>query len=134
MATPVFKLYRSSSASYFDFTSAVNWQNYSVNAEEIVKNWTDANGKIHKNVVRLRITGTVEVGFETAKSSNLWLFLDTLAGYRNNDGTYTVQLYVANKDEVTSLRAFIDVDGGASRYDFRNDRYFKVDTLTIEEP
>ena len=134
MATPVFKLYRSSSASYFDFTNAVNWQNYSVNAEEIVKTWTDANGKVHKNVIRSRVTGTVEVGFETAKSSNLWFFLDTLAGYRNNDGTYTVQLYVANKDEVISLSVFIDVDGGASRYDFRNNRYFKVYTLSVEEP
>lgn len=131
MARPFFHIVAKSNDEW-DYTSAVNWQNYAVNQSEENSEWTDANHKKHKNIARTRVVGTVELGFW--KDIHLTAFMNDLANERSSDGTNRLSLYVTNLDRAVYQKAFFVERVGDIRYDFLNGRRWQTITLSIEEP
>jgi len=131
MATPRFGVINDTGDEW-DYTSYVDWKSYSVNQEDIVTTWTDANYKDHESVARTRISGTVTVGFSI--EGRLTAFLGVLSRARAQDGTNMLTLYVENIDGIVYTRPFFVKKIGEIRYDFRNGRRWQTVSLEIKEP
>lgn len=131
MATPKFGVI-DTLGDEWDYTSAVDWQNYNVNQEDVVTTWTDANYRDHENVTRTRIFGTVDVGFSL--ENRLTAFLNVLSRARASDGTNKLTLYVENTNTVVYSRDFFVKKVGEIRYSFKNGRRWQTISLEIKEP
>lgn len=113
-----------------DLSQYADIQNYNINEADVFQSWTDGNWIDHRDMVRTRITGTVLLGFKTAAS---WSAFQTiLASQRNAAGYYPVTLYVNNTGTTETIDAFLDMTN-ATKWDLVNDRFWRVQTVTVTE-
>jgi len=113
-----------------DMTDAVNAQEYGLNREDVFQSWTDGNWLDHRDVVRTRIRGDVQIGF--ASESAYHAFLAALSAAKQQDGTVRLLAYVNNVAAPCDFYAFIDYPG-AGRWDLVNSRQWQTLTLSISE-
>lgn len=113
-----------------DLSQYADIQNYNINEVDVFQSWTDGNWIDHRDMVRTRITGTVLLGFKTAAS---WSAFQTLlSSQRNAAGYYPVTLYVNNTGTTETIDAFLDMTN-ATKWDLVNDRFWRVQTVTVTE-
>lgn len=113
-----------------DLSQYADIQNYNINEVDVFQSWTDGNWIDHRDVVRTRITGTVLLGFKTAAS---WSAFQTLlSSQRNAAGYYPATLYVNNTGTTETIDAFLDMTN-ATKWDLVNDRFWRVQTVTVTE-
>lgn len=67
--------------------------------------WYDGNWKLHKDIVRERITGTVTLCFKTFSWYQAYVSILSSPDY--DDGTFDVRLYVNNKGAMRNIRAYL---------------------------
>lgn len=91
------------------FSDYVDTRSYSVNRQDLIETWTDANYKIHGELVRQRVAGTVTLLFTNATQYNN--FVDTLAQNKTSEGKYPIGVHVNSDrtvDMITRFNAFIE--------------------------
>ena len=81
-----------------DFSDYVDTKKYSVNREDVIETWTDANKVVHGTVVRQKVKGNITLVFKSHTQYNY--FVDTLRENKTGEGKYLVGVHVNN--EVTS--------------------------------
>lgn len=113
-----------------DLSQYADIQNYSINQADVFQNWTDGNWVDHRDMVRTRITGTILLGFKTAASWSAFLAL--LTSQRNAAGYYPVTVYVNNTGTTETIDAFLDMTN-ATKWDLVNDRFWRVQTVTVTQ-
>lgn len=113
-----------------DLTAYADIQNYNINKADVFQNWTDGNWVDHRDMVRTRITGTILLGFKTAASWSAFLAL--LTSQRNAAGYYPVTVYVNNTGTTETIDAFLDMTN-ATKWDLVNDRFWRVQTVTVTQ-
>lgn len=136
MANRIFFKIGAGSDSY-DLTPFVDINNFQINQEDVVQEWTDGNWSIHRGFIRTRISGTVDVGFKTQSDYNTFLTnmesLKTTTGQYY--GSYPVTSFVNNADSGTvekSYTAYVERVGEAT-WDLVNGRQWIVQRLKVTE-
>lgn len=113
-----------------DYTDAIERASYSVNRSDVYKEWTDANGTVHRDVTRTRIKGSFEIGFHRQKE--LEDFITYMRQAKKQGGFYPVMLYVNNEDELVSANVFLDMTAQVQR-DVPNSRFWSVYSVEVSE-
>lgn len=113
-----------------DLTPKVNIQEFKVNSSDVYETWTDGNFITHREIVRTRISGTFDIGFDDRTDLNS--FLTLLSNNRNANGYYPIQIYVNNLNTTESINAFVDPEGEA-KWDTNNGRQWLVLKLKVVE-
>ena len=113
-----------------DLSAYADIQNYTMNQADVYQEWIDGNWINHREIARTQITGSVLLGF---KDSQSWTaFQSLLAAQKNVAGYYPVTVYVNNTGTTEEIDAFLDMTN-ASRWDLVNDRFWRVQTITVTE-
>lgn len=99
-----------------NYSHRVVGSGYQVQKNDEYNSWTDANGKQHDSVYRTRVEGKFNMLFLNITEFNA--FMDVLALAKNNDRTYSVQIYDNKSHQTVSITAFIDFT--LSRYRMPN--------------
>lgn len=92
-----------------DYTQYVKTEEYNVLREDVIETWTDANRITRGHLLRTRITGNVQLVFET---SDFNTFLTNMATAKNADGSYDIECHVNNDNtgtETVSATVFMTV-------------------------
>lgn len=88
-----------------DITSNIIAESYDVNRNNIFANeWTDANGTLHKDLLRTQISGKFTLKFLTAGAYETFVTL-----YKTNDvgsGLMNISVYVNNICEQKAITAY----------------------------
>lgn len=113
-----------------DYTEAIDRKTYNVNRSDVFKEWTDANGTVHRDVTRTRISGTFSLNFY--KEQELKDFIAYMRQAKKPGGFYPVMIYVNNEDELVGANVFIEAPATVTR-DVVNDRFMFVYTLEVSE-
>lgn len=103
---------------------------YKVNKKPISKDWKDANGKKHQQVIRTQILGSVDMFFRT--EAEFLDFVETIEGNRSLNGTVLVELSVNNTGTDEVIEAFLTFEPVRAIDGAWNDYMLKY-TLNIEE-
>jgi len=121
----------------YDLTPFVDINNFQINQEDVVQEWTDGNWSIHRGFIRTRIQGTVRLGFRNTADYNTFLTnmesLKTTTG--NYYGSYSVTSFVNNVGSANvekSYTAYIKRVGQA-QWDTVNGRQWIVQDLEVTE-
>ena len=77
-----------------DYTRKIREGTYVVNSIEAYTEWTDANYRIHRSVVRSQLSGSFTMYF--GNQADYQAFLAALEAHRSNGGYYTVGLFSNN--------------------------------------
>lgn len=91
-----------------DFSDYVDTKSYSINQEDIVETWTDANYKMHGALVKQRVTGSVTLLFTNPLEYNN--FVDTYQRSKTSEGKCPIGVHVNNSetsDMITEFNAFL---------------------------
>lgn len=115
-----------------DYSQHVVAENYKINLEDVVQEWTDGGQVLHKDVVRQRVSGSFKMYFPTEAS--LQEFLSYLASKKTIRNTYPVSLKVNNSDisNMVNKEVFIDFKPTRKR-DARWQDAFEVFDVNIQE-
>lgn len=113
-----------------DFTERIERATYNVNRSDVYKEWTDANGTVHRDVTRTRIKGSFTIGFH--KKTELKDFIAYMRQGKTSGGYYPVMLYLNNEDELVGANVFLDLTANVQR-DVKNDRFFAVYSVEVAE-
>ena len=116
-----------------DYSANVVANNYNINLEDVVQEWTDGGQVLHRDVVRQRIQGTFTMFFKEAE--DLAEFLDRLKAVKTLRGTYPIKIKVNNDSitEMQSINAFVDLKPTRHRDLKWRDAYDPFE-VTIQEP
>lgn len=113
-----------------DYSANVLIGSYSINSEPKYKEWTSADYTVHKQKLRDRIRGSVDMFFRTPAEFST--FKSVLTAAQNSDYSYNITLSVNNTNTDATISAYIDFNLVRDVDGTRTD-YFKEFTLTIEE-
>lgn len=113
-----------------DLSPDADVQNWKVNQVDVWQEWTDGNWIQHRDVVRQRIQGTFQLGFQTSASWDAFTAL--LAAARNAAGYYTVKVYVNNTASSETIDAFLEISA-ANKWDLVNFRFWRVVSVTLTQ-
>ena len=113
-----------------DLSRYADIQNFDVNQEEVFQEWTDGNWTDHREVVRTRISGTINLGFKTATDWNA--FISLLNSNRTAAGYFPITVWVNNLGTSESINAFLDLVG-SGKWDLVNNRFWRVITISVTE-
>jgi hypothetical protein len=103
-------------------------QNYELNAEPVTQTWTDGNMVEHRNTVRTRIVGSVQLIYTDASAYSS--FLNVLSNATDVNGVTACTGYVQNTNQTVEFGAFVDVTAEA-KWNFTDGREFHLLTLEI---
>ena len=112
-------------------TDLTKWDytaNHKVNKADVYQNWTDGNWVEHREIVRTRITGTVELRF--SRAAEFTAFLALLTSERNANGYYTVTVYCSDSGTTETIDAFLEY-AGETKWDVTCPRVWQGGTVTI---
>ena len=114
-----------------DYTSHITVSNpYTVNKEDVYEEWTDANYKKHKELLRSRVAGSFTMLFN---DPNEYLsFLSLLNEMKEADGTTLASFYCNNIDDVVTSRYFITCTP-ANEMPFMGVKSISGLSITVEE-
>ena len=97
----LFKVYNT------DYTRKIRQGTYLINTYDSYTEWTDANYKHHRSIVRSQISGSFTMYFGT--QAEFQTFLNNLKKAKVQEGSYRVGLYSNNKNVWKSnVEVFID--------------------------
>lgn len=89
-----------------DYTEFITVPSYKINNGPVYNEWTDANYKKHRDILRYKITGTFKMLFNTEEDLNQ--FLDDIYNYEDASGGYIpVTVYVNNLSNQQTIDAYI---------------------------
>lgn len=97
-----------------DLTKYEDKEKHNVNQEKMYSSWTDGNWVEHREVVRTRISGTVELSFPRA--TDYATFLSLLSSSITADGYYPVKAWCSNTNTTETFNAFLTI-GGDTKWD-----------------
>ena len=92
-----------------DLTEFVDTRKYSMNREDEIDTWTDANRKVHGLVVRQKVVGEITLLFTNITQYND--FVDVVNQSKTAEGKYPVGVHVNNSqttDVIENFNAFIE--------------------------
>lgn len=113
-----------------DLTNYADIQNFSINKQDVVQEWTDGNWIVHREIARTRISGSFQLGFKDATAwSN---FLTLLTSQKNAAGYYPVTVYVNNTGAAETINAFLDLQT-EGKWDLLNSRFWRIVTVNVME-
>ena len=113
-----------------DLSAFADIQNFNINQADVFQDWTDGNWIGHRDVVRQRITGSLQLGFK--RSADWTAFLALIAAEKLTAGYFPVTVYVNNLGATRTINAFLDLQA-AAKWDLLNERFWKVVTVTLTE-
>jgi len=87
-----------------DITKHILSESYDVNAEDIFKEWTDANKVTHRNIIRQKISGSFELKFNTQEEYSA--FCELIRKSRTAQYLLPMTLYVINEDKEKEVNVF----------------------------
>ena len=111
-----------------DWTPDIDVKNYAVNRAPVTEEWTDGNGRKHRDVIRQegRISGSFQIGFKDADKIAAW------ENSLNMNSFHQVELYVNNISDTVETDVFLDVTAMTTRDDV-NGRIWTVYQVNVEE-
>ena len=115
--------------AWTDFSAYTNKLEFAVNKTEITEEWTDGNLAIRRALVRTRVLGEFQLGFDSG--TDLTGFLSALAN-RRPDNAFNVQIYCQNTGTVETITAYLDITGSGT-FDEVNSRQWVVLDVTVTE-
>lgn len=90
-----------------DYTRKIREGTYAVNSYDSYTEWTDANYKIHRSIVRSQLSGSFTMYF--GNQTDYQTFLNTIERAKIQPGLYRAGLYSNNKNlYYTNREIFID--------------------------
>ena len=90
-----------------DYTTKIRQGTYVVNSYDSYSEWTDANYKIHRSIVRSQLSGSFTMYF--GNQTDFQTFLNNLESVKLKEGLYQIGLQSNNRNEwCPYVEAFID--------------------------
>lgn len=93
-------------------TDLTGWEKtpqHKVNREDVYTTWTDGNWTEHREIVRTKISGSVELGFK--READFTAFMSLLSTARDANGYYPITVWCSNTNTSETINAFLDVEG-----------------------
>lgn len=87
-----------------DFSDYVNTRKYSINREDVIETWTDANKVVHSTVVRQKVQGNITLLFKNATQYNN--FVSVLSSNKTVEGKYSIGVHVNNEATTNLVERF----------------------------
>lgn len=103
-----------------NITSHIVAGQYQINQSDVFEEWTDANGRTHRNVYRTRVSGSFDVFFR--ELSDYSAFVNACKNARNTAGVIPCSVFVNNTSETKQIEAYVtfapslDIDGTLQDY------------------
>lgn len=113
-----------------DYSGHVLAGTYSVNSAPVTADWTDANGVVHKQKIRDKVSGTFDMWFRTLTEYNA--FLSVLETNTTSALKVPLTVSVNNKNTDHTGNFYVSHAPVRNRDGFWDD-YMERFTLTIEE-
>ncbi|MBQ9027406.1 MAG: hypothetical protein IJ110_01435 [Lachnospiraceae bacterium] len=113
-----------------DITPYMDTQNYVMNEADVYTEWTDGNGKRHRDAYRTQVSGSFRLGFKTAAAFQS--FNSLLDANRQLGGYYPVTAYVNNTGETNDYDVYLTITNTTKR-DELNGRVWYQSSVTVEE-
>lgn len=114
-----------------DITKNIITDSYEVNAEDVYNEWTDANKRRHRDVIRQRVVGTFTLKFNTEEEHAD--FVSLLKANKALDHTLPMTLYVVNNNEEKQTNVYYSLKPGVYKSRAEGKTY-KSFSFGVEEP
>lgn len=114
-----------------DFTKSVQEKSYKIDSHPIYSQWTDADGRAHRNVTRRRISGSFDLVFVEGMTRDYSDFLAAIEA-AETDGELRITLSINNLDEVKEIICFYSIDFKPPRK-ISEERTLRKCTFKLEE-
>lgn len=116
-----------------DLTPFIPVPTYKVNQFDVYEEWTDANHKKHREIVRTQIKGTFTLLFRTPAEFDF--FMNSYQTLKKQDGTVPVHATTVNATSLamTPVYVYMDFDP-ANTKPFMGAKSYEGFEVTIEEP
>ena len=113
-----------------DLTDYIDIQSYNVNNTEEYTEWTDANHVKHRDVLRTRLSGSINLGFRSA--AEVTSFLSVLSSNVQAGNYYPAQVFSNDDNTLHQANIFIEGDAEIKR-DLINGRVWHQYAIEITE-
>ncbi len=88
-----------------DITKNIITNSYSMNAEDVYEEWTDANYRKHREVIRQRVGGRFTLKFLTEETYTD--FVSLVANCKSASGSVPVTAFVTNQNREVEAEMYI---------------------------
>lgn len=114
-----------------DITKYILSGTYEVNEENILKEWTDANQVVHRNIIRQKIKGSFQLKFHTEEEYSA--FCELVRENRTSEYLLPMTLYIVNADEEKEVNVFYQYDAKLMKNRPKGKTYEKI-KFEVEQP
>ena len=113
-----------------DFSDHVVAKSYKVNNTDVFDKWTDANGTVHRNKIRNRVSGTFDMIFTTLEDYDI--FYSWMISKKSASLTYPITIMDNISNSQATVNAFVDWTPSRFKKPNQTDGY-EIINVKIEE-
>lgn len=113
-----------------DLTRNITVPSYTINQNDVYKQWEDANHIVHRDITRTKIEGKFTMRFSDKDS--YYDFLQLVENNKNKGGYITATLYVNNKNMTVTANVFLVFTPANTVPLFRNGTYSGFEVKVME--
>lgn len=90
-----------------DYTPFITVPSWSVNVDEVRRDWVDGNGVTHRDIIRTKVTGSFKFSNRGQTNRDFDAFLIDLAAVKTVRNSYILTVYCDNTRQYKTIEAFV---------------------------
>lgn len=90
-----------------DYTPFITVPSWSVNVEEMKREWVDGNGVTHRDIIRTKVKGKFTFSNRGQHSRDFDALLIDLSAVKTVRNSYVITVYCDNTREYKTIEAFV---------------------------